>query len=51
MDVKLIARPKNPLNVITNQKLGNLRSGLSIEIQNIYENQEKRVKGFSSHQD
>jgi hypothetical protein len=28
MEVKLIARPKKPLNVTTNQKVGNLKSGL-----------------------
>lgn len=32
MEVKLIARPRNPLNVITNQKLGNLKSGLQTSI-------------------
>jgi hypothetical protein len=28
IEVKLIARPKKPLNVTTNQKVGNLKSGL-----------------------
>lgn len=28
IEVKLIARPKNPLKVITNQNIGNFKSGL-----------------------
>lgn len=30
MEVKLIARPKNPLNVIIAQKLGDLNNGLQL---------------------
>lgn len=32
MDVKLIAKPNNPLKVVTNQKAGNCNSGLQIMI-------------------
>jgi hypothetical protein len=45
--VKLIASPKTPLNVITSQKVGSLKSGLPIQfkIQNIQQdNFEKGTK-------
>lgn len=37
IEVKLIARPKNPLSVITNQKMGNLKSGLHFKLRTIRE--------------
>jgi len=49
--VKLIASPKNPLNVITSQKVGNLKSGLPIQskIQKIEDNFDKRKSVFLAY--
>lgn len=50
--MKLIASPKNPLNVITSQKAGNLKSGLPIQskIQKIeQENFDKRKSVFLAY--